>query len=396
MPESEPQRPRILIVDDDPVLAGIYSGWLEDEGYVCRACHTCDAALDLLEREDFEILGINCLVGGEDGLELVRTIRKRKGLRTPFILAATADPSPEIVVAAFEAGADDFVRNPLARIDIWARLHAALRVISLEKELAEQAGRAAVVGMHRGGVRELSEVVATLAHDLRTPLGTLRMAAYSLRSRSEAQSPELLPTVDRIERVSARMAETLDDVVSAFLADDGTCDTWTEFDMTAEIVRAVEMLSAAVPSGTMLCLPEGNFRMTGNPFGLRRLVLNLVSNALRHSQATQILVGLYRADDPGWMRLEIADDGKGMPGSLLHHLGEALLLSSAARRQEFFVKGNGLGFTICRRIAAQHGGRIIVSSGPTSGTRVRVWLRADRSQPDRSQEFASIEVEVLA
>jgi signal transduction histidine kinase len=134
----------------------------------------------------------------------------------------------------------------------------------------------------------------------------------------------------------------------------------------------------------------------GNPFGLRRLVLNLVSNALRHSKAARIHVSLDRDTDPAWMRLEISDDGMGMPESLLHHLGEALLLSSATRRQEFFVKGNGLGFTICRRIAAQHGGRIVVSSGPTSGTRVRVWLHVDQSKPDRAQEIASIDVEVLA
>jgi signal transduction histidine kinase len=95
------------------------------------------------------------------------------------------------------------------------------------------------------------------------------------------------------------------------------------------------------------------------------------------------------------MRLEVSDDGVGMQESLLRHLGEAMLLSSATRRQEFFVKGTGLGFTICRRIAAQHGGRMIVSSGPVSGTRVRVWLRADQSQPDKFRELAPIEVEVL-
>lgn len=395
MPESETHPIRTLIVDDNRSLTLMLSHWLKHEGYPVQACYSGEEALDFLEREEFDVVILDWHLGGIDGPEVVRILRERKGRHAPYVIMATGDGEESAIRTAFATGVDDFVHKPLDQVMMLTRMHAARRVISLEKELREGADQAAILGLHRGGVRELSEVVATLAHDLRTPLGTLRMAASTLCARAEGMAPELLPTAERIERVSARMAETLDDVVSAFVADDGTSDMWTEFDLTAEVVRAVEMLSAAVPHGTTLCLPEGPTRLKGNPFGLRRLVLNLVSNALRHSQASRIQVGLDR-DADGWMRLEIADDGKGMPASLLRHLGEALLLSSATRRQEFFVKGNGLGFTICRRIAAQHGGRILVSSGPASGTRVRVWLRADRSQPDRSQEFAPIEVEVLA
>lgn len=394
MPESENKLPRILIVDDDPVLTETFSTWLESEGYVCRSCGSCPAALELLEREDFEIIGIDCREGGIDGLGFVRTIRERKGLRVPYILAATENPTAETIVAAFRAGADDFVRKPVDRIEIWARLHAALRVIALEKELSDRAGEAAIVGMRRGSVRELSEVVATLAHDLRTPLGTLRMAAATLSSRAESRSPELLPTVERIERVSARMAETLDDVVSAFLADDGTSETWAEFDLTGKVQRAVEMLAAAVPEGTSLGLPSGEVRVKGNPYGVRRLVMNLISNALRHSGAKHVDVTLDVERDPAWVRLEVSDDGCGIPETLLQHLGEPMVLSSAARRQEFFVKGTGLGFTICRRIAAQHRGRILVSSGP-KGTTVRVWLRAFEDGPARGTELAIMETEFL-
>jgi signal transduction histidine kinase len=103
---------------------------------------------------------------------------------------------------------------------------------------------------------------------------------------------------------------------------------------------------------------------------------------------------LARGADPTWMRLDVSDDGKGISDPLLRHLGETLLLSSATHRQEFFVKGNGLGFTICRRIAAQHGGRILVSSGPR-GTRVRVWLRTHESGPRRKVDLAPLETEFL-
>jgi len=253
-----------------------------------------------------------------------------------------------------------------------------------------------VASLHRGGIRELSEVVATLAHDLRTPLGTLRLTAATLCARIGNNTPDLLSTAERIEKVSSRMAEILDDVVSAFVADDGSSESWTDFDLASEVVRSGELVSSAVPSGTELEMPQGAFAVRGNPFGLRRLVLNLVSNALRHSGAKRIGVRLERDADPRWVRIEVVDDGIGIASNLLPHLGEPMFLSSASRHQEFFVRGNGLGFTICRRIAAQHGGRIVVASGPGRGTRVRVWLLAGEAGPSRDADFAPIETEILA
>ena len=89
------------------------------------------------------------------------------------------------------------------------------------------------------------------------------------------------------------------------------------------------------------------------------------------------------------------DDGKGIASNLLPHLGEPMFLSSAAGHQEFFVRGNGLGFTICRRIAAQHGGRIVVASGPGRGTLVRVWILSGETAPVPDSDFAPIETEAL-
>lgn len=392
MPESESKFPRVLIVDDDTILTRILANWLEKEGYAPWVCGNGEKALEILEHEDFEIVTLDWHMIGMNGLEVVKSIRARKGPGLPYVILATGDESKDAILVAFQAGIDDFVRKPLDRIEILARLQAARRVISLEGRLRENAGKEAIAGLHRGGIRELSEVVATLAHDLRTPLATLRMSASILLSRSESQAPELLPTVERIDRVSARMAETLDDLVSAFLADDGKSEIWTEFDLASEAARSVEMLSAAVPQGTMICLPEIGFRTRGNPFGLRRLVLNLISNALRHSGSHRIEMALSHDSDPDWIRLEVSDDGQGIQESLLAHLGEPMVLSSASSRQEFFVKGNGLGFTICRRIAAQHGGRIVVTSGP-GGTTVRVWLRSRQTGPDRGDDLCPIETE---
>ena len=72
-----------------------------------------------------------------------------------------------------------------------------------------------------------------------------------------------------------------------------------------------------------------------------------------------------------------------------------MYLSDAAHRKEFFVKGSGLGFVICRRVVAEHGGRMLVSSAMGRGVRVRIWFPADNHGPVEDSEFAPLETEVV-
>ncbi|HNY32834.1 MAG TPA: response regulator [Fibrobacteria bacterium] len=387
--------PLVLIVDDEEDIVLILRRWLEREGYVCRSCGSGDEALSILEREDIGIVVTDWHILGMDGIQLTRTIRARHKAGKPYVVLTTGDASMAVVQRAFDAGVDDFIRKPIEGAEIVSRFHAARRVLELEERLAHEARMEAERGLHRGVVRELSEVVATLAHDLRTPLGTMRMTARSLRMRVDDQASELVKLTDRMERISAQMSETLDDVLAAFVRDDGTSETWTEFDLAQEVSRALEMLDVAIPDSVRMEVDTTAFPMTGNPFGMRRLVLNLANNALRHAQPSCIAVNFHTDGDGQWGWLEVTDDGVGISPDLLPNLGEPLRLTSSSVRKEFFVRGNGLGLTICRRICACHGGRMVIASGRDRGTRIRVWFRMHETGPVPDAEFAPLETEVL-
>jgi len=387
-------RPRVLVVDDENLLQSLLARWVSDDGFPCRTCSTRDQALELLERESFGIVVLDQFLHGALGTDIVRAVRTRKGPGLPYMVMVTGDDREELLAEAFRSGVDDFIRKPLGKVEFLARLNAGRRVVDLEEAVREQARTDVVRSLHTGGIRELSDVVLALAHDLRTPMATLRLAASSLRSRLSAAPEDTVQLVERIARVSDRLAETVDDVVAAFAGDDGSPEAWTEFDLAAETVRAVELVLPVARRSLETSLPGAPFVVVGNPFDLRRLVLNLVSNSLRHSGAGWLGISLAAGDDPAWARLDVEDDGVGIPADLLARLGEPLLLSSGDHRQQFFVKGNGLGLSICRSLAGRMGGRILISSGPGKGTRVRVWFRRREEEPAHGAGLCPMEVEV--
>lgn len=395
-PETSQMPSKVIVVDDDETNRIILSSWMHRFGFECSTATDGLDALLQLDREPCDIVIVDWHMPGMDGMELIRLLRARPYKQPPYLVFTTGDPDPGILQAAFEAGADDFIRKPVEPVELMARLHAAKRVMDLERRVRDQVQGEAMMGLHRGSVRELSEVVATLAHDLRSPLATMRMTAESLRDKAMNESPDIVSATNRMCRVSASMAEIVNDVVSAFLVEGTAASKWVAHDLAAEIRSAVEMLSARLPRPSAVELPQQPFPFRGNPAGLRRMIMNLVSNSLRHGHSESIRIHLETHQDHAiWALIEVQDDGQGIAPELLPHLGEPMFLSSGSHRREFFVNGTGLGLVIVRRIVAEHGGRVVISSSPGKGTRVRVWLPVGNTEIAANTDLAPLETEVL-
>ena len=119
------QRPRILVVDDDVSARDEAVGALRTAGYVVAACGTVPVAerMAVIFRPDLVVLEM--VLGGEVvGPDLARRIRADADTLLLFVTDATGDQDP---LAAFEAGADEYVGKPIPRDELLARVHALLR-----------------------------------------------------------------------------------------------------------------------------------------------------------------------------------------------------------------------------------------------------------------------------
>ena len=125
MENTNPVTLRVLLVDDETKLVHSLKKGLEEDGYTVLSATTGDAALRLIQDEEFDLAVLDWMLPGHSGIELLRSLRQ-SGRRTPVLLL-TARDSIDDRVEGLDAGADDYLIKPFAFEELLARLRALLR-----------------------------------------------------------------------------------------------------------------------------------------------------------------------------------------------------------------------------------------------------------------------------
>jgi DNA-binding response OmpR family regulator len=114
----------VLVVDDEPIVREVVVRYLEREGYATLEADDGDRARELLERETPDLVVLDVMLPGTDGLELCRWIRSRSELPV-ILLTARGEEADRIV--GLELGADDYVTKPFSPRELAARVRTVLR-----------------------------------------------------------------------------------------------------------------------------------------------------------------------------------------------------------------------------------------------------------------------------
>jgi DNA-binding response OmpR family regulator len=114
----------VLVVDDEPIVREVVVRYLKREGYATLEADRGDSARELLERESPDLVVLDVMLPGADGLELCRWIRSRSELPV-IMLTARGEEADRIV--GLELGADDYVTKPFSPRELAARVRSVLR-----------------------------------------------------------------------------------------------------------------------------------------------------------------------------------------------------------------------------------------------------------------------------
>jgi DNA-binding response OmpR family regulator len=116
---------RILVVEDNPRIAGFLEKGLREEGYLVQTAEDGDTAFRRASDEGFDAAVVDVMIPGRSGVDLVRDLRAA-GVRLPVLLL-TARDGVEDKVRGLDAGADDYLTKPFDFSELSARLRALLR-----------------------------------------------------------------------------------------------------------------------------------------------------------------------------------------------------------------------------------------------------------------------------
>jgi DNA-binding response OmpR family regulator len=142
---------RLLIVEDDRDLASNLLDFLQIQGYVTDHAAEGHAALSLLAANDYDLVILDLMLPGVDGMSICSHIRHQLRSRVPIVML-TAKEGIDTKISAFDIGADDYVVKPASLREIEARIRALIR---------------------RAGVADNNDVLAV--GDLRMDVGTLKI-----------------------------------------------------------------------------------------------------------------------------------------------------------------------------------------------------------------------------
>ena len=255
---------------------------------------------------------------------------------------------------------------------------------SLSRELAErrriQAELEAAHGRLQQASREKSELMHTLAHDLRNPLTSVVMGTDLLRLGN--LPPEHGETVRRLRTHAQKMTRLIDDLMDAEAIESGQRQfQFTRVDLTRAVRAAVEAFAEPAAFKQLrleLNLPGDSLHAETDEGALRQVIDNLVSNAVKYSPAGQTIEITLRAD-AGEARCIIADQGPGLAPDEIERLFSKF--GKGRARPTGGEKSSGLGLWIAKRVMDALGGRIWCESEPGRGARFLVALPLTPRKP---------------
>jgi PAS domain S-box-containing protein len=241
----------------------------------------------------------------------------------------------------------------------------------------EQAARAAA----QEAVRVRDSLLATISHDLKTPLVSIKgLTQYLQRSldRQGRADDRLTRTLAGIDQAVSRMTTMLDELVDISLLQAGhTVPLAREPVDLVALARAVVAEQRQATECPTLVLEATTSALIGRWDGARleRVLTNLIGNAVKYSPnggTVTVRVG-GEADDAGhaWAVLEVHDQGLGIPATDLPHIFESFRRGGNVPGH---IPGMGIGLASARQIVAQHGGQIHAASTEGHGSTFTIRL----------------------
>lgn len=359
-PDSDPDRPAgPSLVEDDPirVAAGrILASWEEEVGGWTAGRDEVAEALDRIASEIARIRSDGGSGGGsaEASARPILEHRLCEALRLEILRTAT------------EAGGEDGLGSPEALLGALAAIEGYRG--QLRSEATEEL-------VARLAEPDAFELVVELAHDLRSPLNSILFLSEVLRSgHSGPVTEHQAKQLGLMYSATLGMISVVSDVMDLAAAHRGTgIEDPSPFSIGSVFDSVQKMVGPmAEEKGIELAfeLPDYD-RCMGNAGPLGRVLLNLVTNALKFTDEGSVTVSARKLGR-GRIEFSVADTGRGIAPEELERLFQPFRKSP--HRKGYFFSGSGLGLSIARRLLRAMESELEIDSKPNEGSRFHFHL----------------------
>ncbi len=363
MAEEARSRPTILVVDDNEQNRALAKATLEGEDYDLVFASNGAEALTAFAASAPDCVLLDVRMPGMTGFEVCAKIRSLpQGADTPVVFL-TALRDVDTFDAALRSGGDDFLTKPVRPTELILRVQAALRLRRLNasnREYYELARRQRDDLMRLQLQKE--RLMAFVVHDLKNPVGAVDLHAQVLL-RDKELPERLRGSAASIREEVRSLMRLITNLLDISKSEEGKlAPARASVDVAALIAEGFVALGGAAKRPHLrLATRSGVARATADPDLRRRVLENLLDNALRHAPEDSV-VRVSALEREREFELRVADVGRGVPAEMRERIFDPFVQVESKDRS-VSRSGRGLGLAFCRLAVEAHGGRIWVEDG---------------------------------
>lgn len=336
--------PLVMVVDDEPGNVQYMGTLLIENNYDVLPATSGAQALErcIARKPDLAIFDLR--MPGMDGVALCRRFRENPELAAIPIIFVTGTTEEEDLVRCFQAGAVDFLIKPIRALELLQRVRTHLELKFSRDHLVHK-------------VRDCDDLTAMVAHDLKSPLASIRFSVQMLAEDPELANPRTQDLLASLIDSTDHTLAFIDDFLNRNAAANTLClDAFQPFALDERLAEVVERYNMyGLEKGIRVELdPTEAIEAFADPLACEHVIENLLSNAMKFAPPGSRVRVLMERSSPGCVRIHVLDRGPGINDSDRARLFQRYVRLTA--KPTSGESSTGLGLSIAKQLAdAMHG-----------------------------------------
>ncbi|MCP4403104.1 MAG: response regulator [bacterium] len=376
--------PRVLVVDDNPMILDVIVQHLEEYDFEIMTARTGEKGVENAQRGQPDLILLDVMMPGINGFEACRRLKSDETTREIPVIFMTARSDVEDQVQGFAVGGVDYITKPVQRAILFARVQTHLRLRAQQQTVERQATeleqakqRAEDAQAHAEFANRAKSIfLANMSHELRTPLTAILGFTQLMEGNSQIPSEER-ENLHIIRRSGDHLLTLMNQILDLSKIEAGHLTlNEKELDLNGLLndLKAMFFLKTQHKGLELVfdCADDVPRYMRTDEVKLRQALINVLNNAVKFTDEGGVTVRV-RTQSGGEMdaatlprlSFEVSDTGPGIAPDEMGTVFTAFGQTESGRQAQ---EGTGLGLSISRKFAQLMGGDITVNSAVGQGT----------------------------
>lgn len=363
--EINPSEYTVLIVDDTIANVLLLKVLIGNQKYRIVTAGNGMEALQAVEKESPDLILLDIMMPGMNGYEVAEKLKADPQTQEIPIIFLTALNSTNDIVKGFKTGASDYISKPFNKEELLIRVTHQISLIAAKRLIASQMKEL------QSTIRGRDRLYSVIAHDLRSPIGSIKMVLNMLLLNLPASSigKDMHEMLNMANRMTEEVFSLLDNLLKWTKSQIGRLNVvYQQFDLVPIIQGGIEIFSIAAELKNIRLRVEipDTLEVYADCDMMKTVIRNLISNAMKFTPEGGDITIRVRQDDAQAAIVEVSDSGCGISKE-----NQAKLMKPSTHFSTFGTKneeGSGLGLLLCQDFATKNGGRLWFESEEGKGS----------------------------